>query len=81
MTSNLNPTYTEVAVGDKFITGHSGTLSLGFFYISEVLDMEPISTRFGKPDRVVKVRVTTNTGTLVDHSKLIWVGQLRAGLV
>lgn len=76
-----NPTFDAVQVGDVFIGGNVGTLMQGFHYTSQVLDVQPVSTRFGKPDRVVKVRIVSSNGTVVDHSKLIWVSQLRQGLV
>lgn len=76
-----NPTFDAVQVGDKFIGGNTATLRHNFFYISQVIDVQPVSTRFGKPDRVVKVRTVSSNGTVVDHSKLIWVSQLRQGLV
>ncbi len=74
---NINPTFDTVTVGDQFfIFG-----GRGWFYFSTVLAVDPISKRFGKDDRIVRVRIVTSDGTVVDHSKLIWVSQLRQGLV
>jgi hypothetical protein len=74
---NISPTFDTVAVGDQFfIFG-----GRGWFYISTVLAVDPIGKRFGKDDRIVRVRIVTSDGTVVDHSKLIWVSQLRQGLV
>lgn len=77
----INPTFDTVAVGDQFGSGFTTFGGRAWFYISTVLDVEPISKRFGKDDRIVRVRVETNEGLVTDHSKLIWVSQLRAGLV
>ena len=81
MTISLNPTYDTVAVGDQFSSDVTVFGGSGRFYISTVLAVDPISRRFGKEDRVVRVRVQTNDGTVVDSSKEIWVSQLRQGLV
>lgn len=80
--SKVNPSFTDVKIGDLYYTGM--IFSLGghtWAYISTVLDMEDISTRFGKPDRIVTVRVETNAGKVIDTSKKIWVSQLLQGLV
>jgi predicted HAD superfamily phosphohydrolase YqeG len=76
-----NPTYDTVAVGDQFTSDISTAGGRGWFYISTVLAVDPVSQRFGKDDRIVRVRVQTNDGTVVDNSKLMWVSQLRQGLV
>jgi hypothetical protein len=78
---NINPTFDTVAVGDQFTSDISTFGGRGWFYISTVLAVDPISKRFGKDDRIVRVRIVTSDGTVVDHSKLIWVSQLRQGLV
>ena len=78
---NINPTFDTVAVGDQFVSGISTMGGCSWFYISTVLAVDPIGKRFGKDDRIVRVRIVTSDGTVVDHSKLIWVSQLRQGLV
>ena len=78
---NINPTYDTVAVGDQFGSGVSTFGGRGWIYISTVLAVDPVSKRFGKDDRIVQVRIQTNDGSVTDHSKLIWVSQLRQGLV
>jgi hypothetical protein len=78
---NINPTFDTVAVGDQFSSGISTFGGRGWFYISTVLAVDPVSKRFGKDDRIVRVRIVTSDGTVVDDSKLIWVSQLRQGLV
>ena len=80
---NINPTFDTVVVGDQFFIfgGRDATDGRGWFYISTVLAVDPIGKRFGKDDRIVRVRIVTSDGTVVDHSKLIWVSQLRQGLV
>jgi hypothetical protein len=77
----INPTFDTVVVGDQFRSGISTFGDRGWFYISTVLAVDPISKRFGKDDRIVRVRVETNEGLVTEHSKLIWVSQLRQGLV
>ena len=78
---NINPTFDIVAVGDQFGSDISTFGGRGWFNISTVLAVDPISKRFGKDDRVVRVRIVTSDGIVVDDSKLIWVSQLRQGLV
>ena len=78
---NINPTYDTVAVGDQFGRGVSTFGGRGWYYISTVLAVNPVSKRFGKDDRIVQVRIQTSDGSVTDHSKLIWVSQLRQGLV
>jgi hypothetical protein len=78
---NTNPTFDTVAVGDQFGSGISTFGGRGWFYISTVLAVDPISKRFGKDDRIVRVRTQTSDGLVTAHSKLIWVSQLRQGLV
>ena len=77
----LNPSYDQVQIGDQYMGGNSGTFTAGFMYISTVLSVDEIGTRFGNPDRIVTVRVESTRGTLVDASKQIWVSQLLRGLV
>lgn len=77
----LNPSYDTVKVGDTYLGGHSGTFAAGFMYVSTVLAVGEIGTRFGNPDRIVTVRIESSRGTLVDASKNIWVSQLLRGLV
>lgn len=81
MTAN-NPNYLDVKVGDTFTSSlRKGWYGDAFFYVSTVLSLEDVSKRFGKPDRVVKVKVATSDGTLVDNTKSIWVSQLLEGCV
>ena len=78
---NVNPTFDTVAVGDQFISDIRTFGGRGWLYISTVLAVDPISKRFGKDDRIVRVRTVTSDGTVVDDSKSIWVSQLLQGLV
>ena len=77
-----NPSFSDVRIGDVFTSNQ--IFSAGghyWFYISTVINMEDVSTRFGKPDRIVSVRTVTNDGKVVDTNKKIWVSQLLQGLV
>ncbi len=82
-----NPSYQNVKVGDVYVS--KDLYNFGgkvWVYISTVLELEPISKRFSKDDRVVSVKVETQdlqTGErkTVDHKKKIWVSQLLQGLV
>lgn len=72
-----NPSYTEVNPGDVYVgrllychAGHAWTQR------ATVLAVDDVSTRFGKPDRVVTVKVTTNDGRTVDEKTKMWVSQL-----
>ncbi len=77
----INPTFDTVAVGDQFTSGLMTFGNRAWMYITTVLSVDPVSKRFGKDDRIVRVSVVTSDGTVVDSSKLIWVSQLRQGLV
>ena len=78
----INPSYVDVKLGDQYCTGMIFNLGKHTWaYISTVLDVEDISTRFGKPDRIVSVQIVTNNGKVIDASKKIWVSQLLQGLV
>ncbi len=83
-----NPSYTEVKVGDRYVANNIHRFGNStWVYVSTVLEIEPISKRFGKDDRVVSVKIQTydlETGeikTTVDEKKKIWVSQLLKGLV
>jgi len=72
----VRPSYQDVKVGDVYIS------SLPIIRVSTVLSLEPISTRFNKPDRIVTVKIVAfASGNLVDEKKKIWVSQLLQGLV
>ena len=73
---NFNPTFDQVQINDEYISCMETYNGRSWFYISTVLSMEPISKRFGKDDRVVYVKITTNDGDVVDEKKGIWVSQL-----
>ena len=82
-----NPSYQNVKVGDVYVSkdlhNFGGKL---WVYISTVLEVEPISKRFGKDDRVVSVKIETQDlqtaeRKTVDEKKKIWVSQLLKGLV
>jgi hypothetical protein len=82
-----NPSYQNVKIGDVYVSKDlhkfGGKL---WVYISTVLEVEPISKRFGKDDRIVSVKIETQdlqTGErkTVDAKKKIWVSQLLKGLV
>ena len=77
----INPTFDTVAVGDQFVSDIRTFDSRGWFYISTVLAVEPVSKRFGKEDRIVRVHTVTSDGSVVDDSKPMWVSQLLQGLV
>lgn len=78
-----NPSYIDVKVGDKYVSFKSDTLT----YVSTVLEVDSVSKRFGKDDRIVTVRVETydleqgKTRSVIDNKKKIWVSQLLKGLV
>lgn len=81
-----NPTLSQVAKGDKFIGGHTGTAKEGFMYESFVLDVGDMQKRFGKDDRIVTVCVRSVgldgvVRNVVDAKKLLWHSQLAKGLV
>ena len=82
-----NPSYVDVKIGDIYISKdfHRFGDSL-WVYVSTVLDVEPISKRFGKDDRIVSVKIETQDlqtaeRKTVDEKKKIWVSQLLKGLV
>jgi hypothetical protein len=79
--SKKNPTFEEVKVGDRYISTLKMQNQKPWFYVSTVLSVEPISMRFGKPDRIVSVKIETNEGKVIDQEKKIWVSQLQKGLV
>lgn len=82
-----NPSYKDVKVGDKYIS--KDIMRFGdttWVYVSTVLEVEPISKRFGEDDRVVSVKVEsynlqTGETKTIDDKKKIWVSQLLQGLV
>ena len=76
-----NPSYDKVAVGDTFSSGLQSMGDRVWGYKSLVLEVGPIETRFGQPDRVVAVKIQSTSGNVVDASKKIWVSQLLKGLV
>lgn len=76
----LNSTYDKVTVNDEYVSRLSSFGGRKWFYISKVLAINPISTRFGKPDRIVNVEVRTHEGNVIDANKPIWVSQLLQGL-
>ncbi len=81
-TNKVNPSYLEVCVGDVFTSNQIfHAIGRHWFYVSTVIGLEDVSTRFGKPDRIVTVRTATNEGKVIDTSKKIWVSQLLQGLV
>jgi hypothetical protein len=82
-----NPSFQDVKVGDVYFSRdiHRFGDSL-WIYVSTVLEVEPISKRFGKDDRIVAVKVEsqdlqTGDRKTVDGKKKIWVSQLLKGLV
>jgi hypothetical protein len=80
--NKVNPSYLEVCVGDVFASNQIfSAFGRNWFYISTVIGLEDVSTRFGKPDRIVTVRTATNEGKVIDTSKKIWVSQLLKGMV
>jgi hypothetical protein len=80
-TAALNPLYDVVKVGDTYTSDISVLGERAWFYISTVVSLDPVSKRFGKNDRIVRVNIITNDGNVVDMNKPIWVSQLLAGLV
>lgn len=66
-----------IKVGDTII-GHNVYRFGDHVWLQKatVLAVEPMSTRFGKPDRIVRVRIETTAGRLVDKSTLRWFSQL-----
>lgn len=71
----------DVQVGDFYLSGLHYIRGTVWFYHSEVIAMEPMSTRFGRPDRIVTVRITVNYDHQMDAQKKLWVSQLLQGLV
>ncbi len=71
----------DIEVGHKFSTTPIWKYGRVMYYVSTVLDMEPISTRFGKPDRILTVQIEADDGYVVDSSTKRWASQLQQGLV
>ena len=71
-------TLENIQIGDIFHGNDVSTFNgRHWVKIYEILDMEPISLRFGKPDRIVTVKITSSdTGNIIDYSVKIWVSQL-----
>ncbi len=46
-----------------------------WMYVYEVLAVEN-ANRFGKPDQLLTVKITTTNGFVVDHKVRRWSGQL-----
>ena len=67
-----------VNVGDK-VTGKD-VYRIGnrtWQHVYEVLAVDAPSMRFGKPNQIVTVKITTSdTGAVVDHSVKRWLNQL-----
>ena len=80
---NLNPgaTLENVRVGDVFMSSFNRAGEYTWWNESEVLEVGKMETRFGKPDRVLTVKIVTNSGRVIDKKKQIWFSQLRKGLV
>lgn len=82
-----NPSYKDVKVGDRYLSKDIMRFrDSTWVYVSTVLEVEPISKRFGKDDRIVSVKVeayelATGETKPVDDKKKIWVSQLLQGLV
>jgi len=82
-----NPSYKDVKVGDRYLSKDIMRFRDSVWvYQSTVLEVEPISKRFGKDDRIVSVKVEayelgTGETKQVDAKKKIWVSQLLQGLV
>jgi hypothetical protein len=83
-----NPSYIDVKVGDKYVGENIHRFgNYVWVYVSTVLEVDSVSKRFGKDDRIVTVRVETydleqgKMRSVVDHKKQIWVSQLLKGLV
>ena len=77
----INPTLDQVQAGDQFGSDLKSVKGRSWVYVSTVLSVEPMTKRFGKQDRIVKVCIKTSDGYIVDNSKLIWFSQLALGLV
>lgn len=74
------PTLHTVKSGD-ILPSHLHTLAgRSWFYLSEVLSVEPIGLRMGTPDRLMIVLIRTNEGTDFGK-KRIWFSQSNQGLV
>jgi hypothetical protein len=81
-TPSLNPSYLDVKIGDQYSSGQIFILGKQVWsYISTVINIQDVSTRFGKPDRIVTVKTVTPCGNVIDERKAIWVSQLLQGLV
>ena len=67
----VNPAMEAVQVGDVYLDGQ--TYANGAFsYVYLVRAVEPMSTRFGKPNRIVTVDVYTTNNTYIERTKR-WV--------
>jgi hypothetical protein len=68
----------DVHVGDVIRgTNVYKTSWTSWSYMYEILDIEPVTTRFGNPDRILTVKVSTSdTGYVTDYSTKRWASQL-----
>lgn len=68
---NVNPSMEDVQVGDVYL--NNLTYANGAFsYVYIVRAVDPIGTRFGKPNRVVAVDVYTTNDNFIERTKR-WV--------
>jgi hypothetical protein len=47
-----------------------------WMHVYHVLDVEPMTLRFGKPNRILTVRIETTNGHIVDYTTKRWFTQL-----
>lgn len=67
----VNPAMEDVQVGDVYLNKLTYANG-GFSYVYIVREVEPIGTRFGKPNRVVTVDVYTTNDNFIERTKR-WV--------
>ena len=67
----VNPSMENVQVGDVYLNGMTRTF-YAYSYIYVVRSVEPMSTRFGLPNRIVTVDVYTTNDNYIERTKR-WV--------
>ena len=71
----------DVQVGQQFISGPFRFGDYVWLRITTVIRIEPMSTRFGQPDRIVYAEtVSSVSGKVLEKCRAIWLSQLNQGL-
>lgn len=67
----------NVTVGDMFVGPNVYTAGDNRWINTKIVSrVEPISTRFGKRDRIVHVDIMSSNGTIVEKDRTLWCSQL-----